>query len=334
MNGYIMHQILLKIIINILYQLKIIIFNNLFNIKIESNNPKNKSCTEYNLKNKSCTEYNLNESCEHLICPITLKIFKDPIMSKSGVTYEKKAIIKWLKNNKTDPLSREPLSIEDLRPNLVIKNIINMIPKKDYHINYLYIDELIDCFDETKEKFMKESTIVEYDNISNYHKHKYCLLTNTCTDTDFNVNEYVYTDLLNFDVECNGTNRSNYIIYKELYELKQLSNFLNCPKLYNLAECILLKVNKEINDLNEQFEADEEYHIELRTELKDNNEKLKKNNEELKKNNDILKKNYEILKKKNDILCTENNQLKNKNDILYMENNELKKNPKNIKYML
>jgi FtsZ-binding cell division protein ZapB len=286
---------------------------------------------------------------DYLKCPITLKIFKNPVISKSGNIYEKKAIIKWLTQNKTDPLSREPLTIEDLIPVLAIKNIISMIPKKEYHIDYAYIDELIDCFDETKEKFMKKSTIIEYDNTPIYHKNIYCLLKNNCSDCEFNVNEYVYTDLLNFGVECNGINENSYITHLELYELKQLSNFLNCPKLYNLAECILVKVNKTINDLEDQFNEYENESSKLQTELEKNNEKLTNENNELKnfietlKNNNKtllkcsgrdnieLKKNYEELKKNNEVLCTEINQLKKNLEVLRTENNQLKQNYNSIK---
>jgi len=39
---------------------------------------------------------------------------KNPVLSKSGIYYEKSAILNWLKNHNTDPISREILNINML----------------------------------------------------------------------------------------------------------------------------------------------------------------------------------------------------------------------------
>jgi len=61
------------------------------------------------------------ESCE---CPITQEIFEDPVIGEDGHTYERKAITDWLRKNGTSPMTRQPMSIDTLRTNHVVKQMI------------------------------------------------------------------------------------------------------------------------------------------------------------------------------------------------------------------
>ena len=61
-----------------------------------------------------------NEIPEEFICPITLDIFKDPVICKDGYTYERNEIEKL----KISPLTREPFNKSDLVPNRNLKNAI------------------------------------------------------------------------------------------------------------------------------------------------------------------------------------------------------------------
>ena len=65
-------------------------------------------------------------------CPITHEVMEDPWVDNSGISYEKTAILHWLEMGKdTSPVSREPLQISDLRPNLALKAVIEkLIAKK------------------------------------------------------------------------------------------------------------------------------------------------------------------------------------------------------------
>ena len=70
----------------------------------------------------------LNQVSESLKCPITREYFKEPVTTNTGQTYEKKAILEWLKKNKTDPLTRE--LITNLSPNVILKYISELIQRK------------------------------------------------------------------------------------------------------------------------------------------------------------------------------------------------------------
>lgn len=54
---------------------------------------------------------------KHFECPISLTYFVDPVISKYGNTFERKDIVNWLKMKSECPLTRQPLTIYDIRDN-------------------------------------------------------------------------------------------------------------------------------------------------------------------------------------------------------------------------
>lgn len=58
------------------------------------------------------------------ICPITHAVMKEPLMTKEGFCFERKAILEWVLANGTCPLTRQPLSSTQLVPNHALKNRI------------------------------------------------------------------------------------------------------------------------------------------------------------------------------------------------------------------
>ena len=61
---------------------------------------------------------------EYGICPITQEYMTNPVITPSGNYYEKSAIIDWIQKNKTDPLTREPLTVDMLMEDEEYKNKI------------------------------------------------------------------------------------------------------------------------------------------------------------------------------------------------------------------
>jgi STIP1 family protein 1 len=59
---------------------------------------------------------------DYLVDGITFEIMHDPVVTKNGRSYERATLIEHLKRNPTDPLTREPLTIAELRPNLHLKD--------------------------------------------------------------------------------------------------------------------------------------------------------------------------------------------------------------------
>jgi hypothetical protein len=58
------------------------------------------------------------------VCPITQLRLVDPVITPSGRTYERAAIERWLESNSTDPVTRQPLFIDQLVPNLLLKDVL------------------------------------------------------------------------------------------------------------------------------------------------------------------------------------------------------------------
>jgi len=57
-------------------------------------------------------------------CPITHKIFEDPVISDDGHTYERKAIEDHIRQHGISPITKEPISIDTLKTNHIVKRMI------------------------------------------------------------------------------------------------------------------------------------------------------------------------------------------------------------------
>ncbi|XP_026156317.1 uncharacterized protein LOC113126493 [Mastacembelus armatus] len=62
----------------------------------------------------------------HLICPLTKKTFVDPVRTKHGAVYERKAIEKHLKMSRYDPLAGPPTMVRrtDIKPDRHMKQMV------------------------------------------------------------------------------------------------------------------------------------------------------------------------------------------------------------------
>ncbi|KAJ3683188.1 hypothetical protein LUZ60_013415 [Juncus effusus] len=62
---------------------------------------------------------------DFLCCKITFDIFTDPVITPSGITYERSALLEHLKKvGRFDPITRQPLLEWQLVPNLAIKGAV------------------------------------------------------------------------------------------------------------------------------------------------------------------------------------------------------------------
>jgi Mg-chelatase subunit ChlD len=59
------------------------------------------------------------------VCPITMEVMKEPVMDRDGNSYEKVAVLKWIRDHGTSPLTRNPLREADLVPNRALLDSIN-----------------------------------------------------------------------------------------------------------------------------------------------------------------------------------------------------------------
>jgi hypothetical protein len=60
------------------------------------------------------------------VCPLTLEVMVDPVLDGEGNTYERKALLEWLKiYHQQSPISRQPLNQKFLVPNIALRDVIN-----------------------------------------------------------------------------------------------------------------------------------------------------------------------------------------------------------------
>ena len=60
-----------------------------------------------------------------LKCPITYELFRDPVIGTDGHTYERENITVWIQNHATSPITREPMQVSSLRPNYIVKKMVD-----------------------------------------------------------------------------------------------------------------------------------------------------------------------------------------------------------------
>lgn len=58
---------------------------------------------------------------EWLLDGVTFEIMHDPVVTKNGISYERATLVQHLKRQGLDPLTREPLTVDELRPNKALK---------------------------------------------------------------------------------------------------------------------------------------------------------------------------------------------------------------------
>jgi len=89
---------------------------------------KNRFSSKSTNNNKSSSNNKRSSSKDKLpskyYCPLTKKIYKDPVFDNEGNTYERSAILKWLRKESCSPISNEYLCEEMLTSDLELKKEI------------------------------------------------------------------------------------------------------------------------------------------------------------------------------------------------------------------
>uniref|UniRef100_I1R4A4 U-box domain-containing protein n=2 Tax=Oryza glaberrima TaxID=4538 RepID=I1R4A4_ORYGL len=63
---------------------------------------------------------------QHFMCPISLQPMQDPVTSPTGISYDRRAIHRWLAaGHSSCPVTGHPLSLSDLTPNLTLRRLIH-----------------------------------------------------------------------------------------------------------------------------------------------------------------------------------------------------------------
>jgi serine/threonine protein kinase len=67
---------------------------------------------------------NSSDLLDSLKCPITFELFRDPVIGSDGHTYERENITMWIQKHATSPITREPMNLSSLRPNYIVRKMV------------------------------------------------------------------------------------------------------------------------------------------------------------------------------------------------------------------
>lgn len=109
----------------------------MLNISIEQNK---ELYWQYGGESSSSSSSSLPESTEKVefpkefLCPISSTLMSNPVVTPDGITYEKSAIEVYLRNNPYEPSTRNKCTVSHLKPNLIVKRMIEnwLVKKFDY----------------------------------------------------------------------------------------------------------------------------------------------------------------------------------------------------------
>ena len=68
------------------------------------------------------------------LCPLTLDLMHDPVVTCDGQTYERAAIETWLAKSPTSPLTGQSLVHLGLAPNVVLRGLIRAYLEQNPHV--------------------------------------------------------------------------------------------------------------------------------------------------------------------------------------------------------
>lgn len=170
---------------------------------------------------------NIKIVAKDLVCPITLQIFRHPVIASDGFTYEKWSLIQLLNSsNPQSPITREPLTRKYYNNQFIKQTTASFLDKNPDSKSEQFSDDLYYDYDICKSEFMicldKNDFVAasKYKNINlsdkYYGKHKdwKCIaqyIFAKCQDVDI-----LFTIIYNFRIEKNICNRKSiyYYIYK------------------------------------------------------------------------------------------------------------------------
>ncbi|KAL9189725.1 hypothetical protein ACHAXT_009400 [Thalassiosira profunda] len=94
----------------------------------------------------------------YFFCPINETIMKDPVITPDGNTFERRAILRSLILEEVDPISRKPLSHEEIREDYLVKQAIEKA-RKEAWIRYVveFKDEEVEKIVEQEKEWQERS---------------------------------------------------------------------------------------------------------------------------------------------------------------------------------
>ena len=153
---------------------------------------------------------------EQIICPISKKIFLNPVTLEDGHTYENDEIEQWLLNKNTSPITREILISKKYSTNILIKQIV--------------------------EKYLLENndkSIEQYKESTNFNYNKF-------------INKKTYNEQIQYLEKCDDLENA-FIINNSCYSTKIVKIIIGQNNIANKLDILKFLVTKKINKQDNYF---------------------------------------------------------------------------------
>ena len=107
---------------------------------------KNLNVPKYKINQKRL-EFFKEKFHDALTCPISLDLFKDPVIVTSGHTYEREYIANVIHQSGKDPQTRQKLKLDDIASNYLVSQIVNIFNSSEEFNEKTYNDiiKLLKC---------------------------------------------------------------------------------------------------------------------------------------------------------------------------------------------
>ncbi|AYV85795.1 MAG: hypothetical protein Satyrvirus42_4 [Satyrvirus sp.] len=146
---------------------------------------------------------------EQFTCPITLQIFRRPVLAEDGFFYEESEIKRWLSTNKISPKTRSPISDKVISChmfNLLLQKFLEINPsEKNNQLKYNHTEHIEDINEimvnlkfEKLLEYQNFSLVALYDNSSKTGS----LIKRILEHTDNDIIKYVIDNIVISELEC------------------------------------------------------------------------------------------------------------------------------------
>ena len=61
---------------------------------------------------------------DSFVCPVTLKLFVDPVICSDGHSYERVAIEDWIEKKGTSPITNQIFTTKEVIPNITLRKAV------------------------------------------------------------------------------------------------------------------------------------------------------------------------------------------------------------------
>lgn len=95
---------------------------------------------------------------ESFYCHITRELMVDPVIAPDGNSFERDAITQWLETNDTSPLTRNPLTVAELRPNNALYDLIQFEKNRPLESMHPSIKRWKESTEETSRRPLAENS--------------------------------------------------------------------------------------------------------------------------------------------------------------------------------